>query len=153
MTDEPMTATRAWAASQIRQAKAAQGFTWNDLADAIGRSVIWTTSALLGQQSLQSEQAAKIIELLGLGEDVKVALLLPAMRGAQAVDRTEPLVYRLHEIVQVYGQTISELVAENFGDGIMSAIDFELDFARVPDPKGDRVVLTLNGKFLPYRVW
>ena len=82
-----------------------------------------------------------------------LALQLPPDRTAQAVDLSDPLVYRLTEMVQVYGATIRELVAEEFGDGIVSAIDFELDVARVADPKGDRAVLTMNGKFLPYRVW
>jgi cyanate lyase len=81
------------------------------------------------------------------------ALTLPPVRGSAAVDATEPVVYRLREAVQVYGATISELIREEFGDGIMSAIDLELSVERVPDPKGDRVKLTLNGKFLPYRVW
>lgn len=127
--------------------------TWSDLAGVLDRSLVWTTSALLGQQPLTRQQAEAVGGLLDLDGEVVDALTLPPVRGEDAVDVSEPVVYRLHEIVQVYGRAISELVAEEFGDGIMSAIDFELDFVRRPDPKGDRVVLTMNGKFLPYRVW
>lgn len=92
-------------------------------------------------------------EVLGLDGSVVEALTLPPVRGQAAVDTSEPLVYRLQEVVQVYGRTISELVREEFGDGIVSAIDFEMALERVADPKGDRVRITLNGKFLPYRTW
>lgn len=145
--------SRAWAAAEIRRARTAKSVSWAELADVTGRSVVWTTSALLGQQPVDAEMAEKVAAKLGLGPDVAAALTLPPVRGATAVDRTEPVVYRLEEVVQVYGSAISELIAEEFGDGIMSAIDFELEFERRADPKGDRVVLTLNGKFLPYRVW
>jgi cyanate lyase len=147
------TLTRAWAADQIRGARASTGSSWARLAEVAGRSLVWTTSALLGQQVVDADTATRVVEELGLGDDVAVALQLPPVRRAGVVDRTEPVVYRLEEMVQVYGSALAELIAEEFGDGIMSAIDFELDFARAADPKGDRVVLTLNGKFLPYRVW
>jgi cyanate lyase len=127
--------------------------SWAQLAEVTGRSLVWTTSALLGQQPVDQEIAMRVAGVLGLSDDVVAALQLPPVRGAAAVDRTEPVAYRLEEVVQVYGSALSELIAEEFGDGIMSAIDFELDFSRTADPKGDRVVLTLNGKFLPYRVW
>ncbi len=115
--------------------------------------MVWTTSALLGQQRLGRDQAELVAKELSLGPEVVEGLCLPPVRGAAAVDRSEPVVYRLEEVVQVYGSAVAELVAEEFGDGIMSAIDFEMDLRREPDPKGDRVVLTLSGKFLPYRVW
>jgi cyanate lyase len=150
---EPPTMSRGWAAAQITEAKAAAGVTWSQLAEVTGRSLVWTTSALLGQQPVEREIAERVARKLALGEDVVAALQLPPVRGASAVDRTEPVVYRLEEVVQVYGPALSRLIAEEFGDGIMSAIDFELGFERLADPKGDRVVLTLNGKFLPYRVW
>jgi cyanate lyase len=147
------TMSRSWAAWRVRRAKTVAGISWTELAEIAGRSLMWTTSALLGQQPVDHETATRIAEKLDLGEDVVEALQLPPIRGTDAVDRSEPVVYRLEEMVQVYGAALCELIREEFGDGIMSAIDFELGFERVADPKGDRVVLTLNGKFLPYRVW
>ena len=127
--------------------------TWGQVAEALGRSLVWSTSAVLGQQPLTDEQASALGKLLELDDSVVDAFAKPPVRGRAAVDPTEPVVYRLEEAVQVYGTAISELIREEFGDGIMSAIDFELDMVRREDPKGDRVVLTFNGKFLPYRVW
>ncbi|KAA1031041.1 cyanase [Pseudonocardia sp. EV170527-09] len=144
---------RLSAARVVLARKKKLGLTWDKIAEALGRSLEWSTSALLGQQTLTREQAEAAGSLLDLDDDVVDALTLPPERGAAAVDLTDPLVYRLSEMVQVYGTTISELVREEFGDGIVSAIDFELDLQRVADPKGDRAVITLNGKFLPYRVW
>lgn len=149
----PQTLTRLQAGTLAVAAKRASGTTWAQVADALESSVVWSTSAVLGQQTLTPAQARTIASLLDLPSEVELALQLPPDRTAQAVDLSDPLVYRLTEMVQVYGATIRELVAEEFGDGIVSAIDFELDVARVPDPKGDRAVLTMNGKFLPYRVW
>jgi cyanate lyase len=154
MTSEPTVPPgRLEARAAVLAAKRATATTWAELAAALDRSVVWTTSALLGQQPLDATQAETAGRLLGLDDAVITALMLPPVRGAAAVDLTEPLAYRLSEMVQVYGAAITELVTEEFGDGIMSAIDFEVAFARVADPKGDRVVVTLNGKFLPYRGW
>ncbi len=153
MTSTPVSGTRLWAGAQVAAAKARSGVTWADIAQAVGRSLVWSTSAVLGQQPLDADQASAIGGLLSLDDDVVAALQLPPDRGAGALDRSQPAVYRLEEAVQVYGAAVAALMAEEFGDGIMSAIDFELDFARVANPKGDRVVLTFNGKFLPYRVW
>lgn len=151
MTDQPL--TRLQAGTLAVAAKRASGTTWAQVAEVVGRSVVWSTSAVLGQQTMTAEQARAVAGLLDLPAVVELALLLPPDRTAAAVDLTDPLVYRLTEMVQVYGATIRELVGEEFGDGIVSAIDFELDLARVADPKGDRAVLTMNGKFLSYRVW
>jgi cyanate lyase len=145
--------TRLEAGTLVAAAKRVSGLSWEDIAAKLGRGVLWTTSALLGQQPLDAEQAGTVGELLDLPAEVVTALQLPPDRTTAAVDLTDPLVYRLHEMVQVYGASIREVVAEEFGDGIVSAIDFEVDVARVADPKGDRAVITLNGKFLPYRVW
>jgi cyanate lyase len=144
---------RKQATSEVLAAKRRLGVRWAVLAEALGRSTEWTTSALLGQQTLSREDAEKVGAALDLDTDTVGALTLPPERGAGVVDTSDPLVYRLQEMVQVYGATIAELVHEEFGDGIVSAIDFELGIQRVADPKGDRVVITLNGKFLPYRVW
>ncbi len=145
--------TRQWAAQAVLAAKRAKQVTWDDLAAAAGRSTVWTTSALLGQQALSAGEAAAVGEVLDLDQEVIAAFGLPPVRGAAETDLTEPVTYRLAEIVQVYGPALQQLIAERFGDGIMSAIDFELDLDRIEDPKGDRVKVTLNGKFLPYRVW
>ncbi|MGD9528086.1 cyanase [Pseudonocardia sp.] len=147
------TLSRAHAADAVLAAKRRSGLRWADLGAAIGMSTEWTTTALLGQHTLTPAQAATLGETLGLDGGVVEALLLPPVRGAAAVDTSEPIVYRLQEMVQVYGRAIAELVREEFGDGIISAIDFEMDLSRVADPKGDRVRLVLNGKFLPYRTW
>ncbi|ANY08182.1 cyanase [Pseudonocardia sp. HH130630-07] len=145
--------TRLDARHEVLAAKKRLGLSWATVAGTLGRSVEWSTSALLGQQTLTEKQAVAAGELLELKPETVLALQLPPVRGSAAVDTTDPLVYRLAEVVQVYGATISELVREEFGDGIVSAIDFELDLKRVADPKGDRAVITLNGKFLPYRTW
>jgi cyanate lyase len=150
MTD---TFDRLEAGREIVRAKEAKGLSWAQLAESLGRSLVWTTSALLGQQPLDADQARSIGSMLGLDDDTVEALTLPPVRGDAALDPTEPVTYRLQEALQVYGTSIHELIREEFGDGIMSAIDFTLDFERVEDPKGDRVKLTFNGKFLPYKVW
>jgi len=146
--------TRDEATAAVRAAKEDSGLSWAALAEAVGRSPVWTTSALLGQAAMGPEEARRAAEALGLDPEVERALTRPPMKGSLETSvPVDPLVYRFHEIVQVYGTTIKELIHEEFGDGIMSAIDFEMTIARKPDPKGDRVVVTLDGKFLPYRVW
>lgn len=144
---------RKQSAAAALAAKRRSSVKWADLGKAIGMSTEWTTAAVLGQHPLTAEQAAALGSALDLDDAVVEALTLPAVRGKDVVDTSEPLVYRLQEMVQVYGNAITELVREEFGDGIVSAIDFEMDLERVPDPKGDRVRITLNGKFLPYRSW
>jgi cyanate lyase len=146
--------TRDEATAAIMQAKLGTGLTWRELAQAVGRSPVWTTAALMGQAAMGHEEAEAATEALGLGPDVAAALTRPPSKGA--LDQTvpvDPLIYRFHEITQVYGPTLKELIHEEFGDGIMSAVDFEMRVERRPDPKGDRVVVTMDGKFLPYRVW
>jgi cyanate lyase len=144
---------RRQAAVDVLAAKRRLGLRWAELGQVLGRSTEWTTSALLGQQAMSRDDAEKIGTALELEASTVDALTLPPERGAGVVDTTDPLIYRLQEMVQVYGTTIAELVHEEFGDGIVSAIDFELGIGRVADPKGDRVKITPNGKFLPYRVW
>jgi cyanate lyase len=144
---------RREAAAAALAAKHRLQVSWTTIAKTLDRSLVWSTSAVLGQQPLDAEQAHALGQLLHLDDDVIDALQLPAVRGADMVDATEPVVYRLQEMVQVYGSTLAELIREEFGDGIMSAIDFELSFERREDPDGDRVRLVLDGKFLPYRVF
>ena len=154
MTIVPLpTLGRREAASAALAAKHRLGVPWQKIAETLDRSLVWSTSAVLGQQPLNAEQARALGRLLQLDDAVVDALQLPPVRGADMVDATEPVVYRLREVVQVYGSTLAELIREEFGDGIMSAIDFELSFERREDPKGDRVRLVLDGKFLPYRVF
>ena len=144
---------RLQAATAVLAAKARTGVTWAELGKRIEHAPEWTAAALLGQHPLSGEQAVAIGAALELDEAAVAALSLPPVRSADVVDTSDPLVYRLQEMVQVYGRAISELIREEFGDGIMSAIDFTMALERVPDPHGDRVQITLNGKFLPYRTW
>lgn len=144
--------TKQEAAAAVRSAKAEFGITWAQLAEAVGRPVAWTTSALLGQQPMSESEAEAAANLLDLGSEVVAALKLQPTRGAlDDVVPTDPTIYRFYEIVQVYGPTLKELIHEEFGDGIMSAINFRFDVRRAADPAGDRVVVTLDGKFLPYQ--
>ena len=144
---------RREAAFAALTAKHSLGVPWQKIAETLDRSVVWSTAAVLGQQPLNAEQARAVGQLLQLDDEVVDALQLPPLRGADMVDTTQPVVYRLREVVQVYGNTLAELIREEFGDGIMSAIDFELSVERREDPKGDRVRLVLDGKFLPYRAF
>lgn len=132
-------------------ARLAKGLSWQELADAIKKPVVWTTSALLGQQPIPAELGQILADLLGLDASVVPVLAAPPMRGAlPAAVPTDPTVYRLYEAVGVYGTALKELIHEQFGDGIMSAINFSVDIAKKPHPGGDRVVITFDGKFLPY---
>jgi cyanate lyase len=146
--------TRVELTEKIVLTKLAKKITWTELAAAMGRSEVWTTSALLGQQALGADEAAKAGALLDLSSDEVTLLQVPPSKGSLGTAlSTDPLIYRFHEIVQVYGTTLKELIHEKFGDGIMSAIDFEMYLEKIPDPKGDRVKVTMNGKFLAYRKW
>jgi cyanate lyase len=144
--------TKKEAAEAVRAAKARLGVTWAQLAEAVDRPLAWTTSALLGQQPMTAAQAEAAGSLLDLDEDARLALQLqPTRGGLEAAVPVDPTIYRFYEVLQVYGPTLKELIHEQCGDGIMSAINFRLDVKRVPDPAGDRVVVTLDGKFLPYQ--
>jgi cyanate lyase len=146
--------TRNECTEAVRSARLARGLAWQQIADAIGRHVVWTTAALLGQAAMDEEEASKAAELLGLGPGVVAALRQCPMKGSlEPVLPTDPLIYRFYEIMQVYGTTLKEVIHEQFGDGIMSAVDFTMDLERVADPKGDRVRVTMEGKFLPYKKW
>jgi cyanate lyase len=146
--------TRQQATERILEAKKTKNLTFEAIAKAVGKHKVWVTSALLGQAPMAKEEAARATEFLGLGADVAASLSEIPLKGS--LDSTvpvDPLIYRFHEITQVYGTTLKAIIHEMFGDGIMSAIDFELDVQRKEDPKGDRVVVTMNGKFLPYKKW
>ena len=146
--------TRHDATAAVLAAKEHLGLTWRAIAETVGRSTEWTTAALLGQAAMGPDEARRASQLLELDSEVEQTLQRsPAKGSLDAAVPVDPLIYRFYEIVQVYGTTLKELIHEEFGDGIMSAIDFELTIDRKADPKGDRVVVTLDGKFLPYRVW
>lgn len=141
----------------IMAAKFAKSASWADISEAAGMSEVFVVSACLGQNTLPAKAAAKVTEYLGLGnraKDVEIALQLPPKKAQEAeMVSKDPLIYRFHEITYVYGDTIKEIIHEKFGDGIMSAIDFDLKIEKVENPKGDRVKVTMTGKFLPYNQW
>ena len=134
-------------------AKKAKGLSWEGIADELGLGTVWVTSACLGMNSMPEDVADKVCKLFELPSEAKPALMeYPTKTWEKSVPQ-DPLVYRLYEIVGVYGDTLKEVIQEKFGDGIMSAIDFSMDVEKEENPKGDRVVLTMNGKFLPYKTW
>jgi cyanate lyase len=145
--------TRDELTRKILAVKRAKGLTWKTVVAEIGGgSAVYLTAALMGQMKLRPEQAERAAMLFELGEDEKRLLQEIPYRGSlPSIVPTDPLIYRFYELVQVYGTTWKELIKEEFGDGIMSAIDFDMTIERLPDPKGDRVKLTLSGKFLPYK--
>jgi len=137
---------------KIISAKVAKKLRWADLATHFGQSKEWTTAALLGQMTFNREQADTAQELFDLTDEEAAWLQIVPYKGSlSSAVPTDPLIYRWYEIVSVYGTTIKELIHEEFGDGIMSAIDFSMDIQREADPKGDRVQVVLSGKFLPYK--
>lgn len=137
---------------QVVLARLREGLTWQQLADAIGRPLMWTTAALLGQHPIPVEQAKVLAGKLKLDESVVPVLAAAPMRGGlPTAVPTDPTIYRFYEALQVYGGALKEVIAEQFGDGIMSAINFSLDVQKKPHPSGDRVVVTFDGKFLPYQ--
>jgi len=139
---------------KIIAAKVSKGITWQFVAEKIGQSKEWTTALCLGQMTASDEQARVLGEVFGLSEeDQKWLKVVPYKGSLPTAVPTDPLIYRWYEIVNVYGTTIKELIHEEFGDGIMSAIDFSMDITREPDPKGDRVNIMLSGKFLAYKTY
>jgi cyanate lyase len=139
---------------QIVAAKIQQGLTWSAVAAELGTSKEWATAACLGQMTMTAEQAKTAVHLFGLPREVAAVLRTPPNRGSlDTAVPSDPLIYRFYELVSVYGTTFGELIHEEFGDGIMSAIDFRMSLDREPDPAGDRVRVTMSGKFLPYRTY
>ena len=146
--------TREDVTDLIYSIKVQKGIKWADVAKKLGQSKEWVTAACLGQMTLTKDQADKVGKIFGLPDAaVKLLQVVPYKGSLPSAIPTDPLIYRLYEIVNVYGTTIKELIHEEFGDGIMSAIDFKMDIVREADPKGDRVVMTMNGKFLPYKTY
>src|ERR1700730_1796068 len=145
--------TRDELTRKVLSIKRVKGLSWKTVVAEIGGgSAVYLTAALMGQMKLRPEQAERAAKLFELGGDEKLLLQeIPHRGSSPTVVPTDPLIYRFYELVQVYGTTWKELIQEEFGDGIMSAIDFDMAIERQPDPKGDRVKLTLSGKFLPYK--
>jgi cyanate lyase len=140
---------------QVVVARLTKGLKWQELADAIDRPVVWTTAALLGQHPIPSALGKVLVGMLGLDESAVPVLAAPPIRGGLPTSSnggapTDPTIYRFYEALQVYGGAIKELIHEQFGDGIMSAINFSVDLQKKSHPSGDRVVVTFDGKFLAY---
>lgn len=134
--------------------KLQKNLQWADIAAVIGLSKEWTTAALLGQMTLTEAQARAVGALLDLPEAAITQLQIVPYKGSlPTAVPTDPLIYRFYELINVYGTTFKALIHEEFGDGIMSAIDFSMDITRQPDPKGDRVNIVMSGKFLPYKTY
>jgi cyanate lyase len=143
--------TRDEITALIAAARIEKGLSWQDLADAIDCPVVWSTAALLGQHPLPPDVAATVVELLELPPGSAAVLASVPMRGGPTpLPPTDPTMYRFYEALMVYGPALKELIHEQFGDGIMSAINFGMTFEKKSHPAGDRVVVTFDGKFLPY---
>ena len=140
--------------STLMAAKNAKGMSFADLEAALGLDEVWIASLFYGQATASKEEAEKLAELLSIAPAITAALQeFPTKGRLDPVIPTDPLIYRFYEIMQGYGMPLKDVIQEHFGDGIMSAIDFTLDVDKVEDPKGDRVKITMCGKFLPYKKW
>ncbi len=147
-----MITSRSQVTEMIVSTKIRKGIKWADVAPQVGLSKEWVTAACLGQMTLNKEQAQTVGKIFELSDEAVAWLQIVPYKGSlPTAVPTDPLIYRWYEVVSVYGTTIKELIHEEFGDGIMSAIDFSMDIKREADPKGDRVNVVLSGKFLPYK--
>ena len=138
---------------EIMIAKKKSGLTWEEIAEKTSLGSVFVTSACLGMNSLKKESAEKLCEVLDLSVDIAESLQEYPTKTWDQIVPTDPVIYRFYEAIGVYGATIKEIIGEKFGDGIMSAIDFSMDIDKEENPAGDRVVITMNGKFLPYKSW
>lgn len=146
--------TREEVTALILAAKLKKKLSWAQLAEVVGFSKEWSTAALLGQMTLTETQAKAVGEVLDLSDDAVALLQVVPYKGSlPTAVPTDPLIYRFYELINVYGTTFKELIHEEFGDGIMSAIDFKMDLKREPNDAGDRVSITMSGKFLPYKTY
>jgi cyanate lyase len=137
---------------KIRAAKKQKGWSWAEVAERLGHAPVWTCAACLGQMSMLPETAEKAGVLFDLsGDEIQLLQEVPYRGSLPTQVPTDPVIYRFYELLQVYGTTWKELIHEEFGDGIMSAIDFDMALERQPDQKGDRVLFSMSGKFLPYK--
>ena len=149
-----MITSRTQVTDMIQSAKILKGIKWSQIAEVVGQSKEWSTAACLGQMAMTKQQAEAVGELLELSDEAIAWLQIVPYKGSlPSAVPTDPLIYRWYELVNVYGTTLKELIHEEFGDGIMSAIDFSMDLQRENDPKGDRVSVVMSGKFLPYKMY
>ncbi|EFF74013.1 cyanase [Achromobacter piechaudii ATCC 43553] len=150
----PIMMSRAEVTELVVTRKLHKKLSWTAIAEAVGQSKEWTTAALLGQMTMTEDQARAAARILDLPEDAVVQLQVVPYKGSLPTSvPTDPLIYRFYELINVYGTTFKALINEEFGDGIMSAIDFKMDLSREADPKGDRVQIVMSGKFLPYKTY
>ena len=138
----------------LLKAKKEKGLTFADIGNLLGLDEVWVASIFYGQSTASDEESDQLLTTLGLGTELKEILTTPPVKGSlDPVIPTDPLIYRFYEIMQVYGMPMKDVIQEKFGDGIMSAIDFTINVDKVEDPKGDRVKVSMCGKFLPYKKW
>ena len=138
----------------LLKAKKEKGLTFADIGNLLGLDEVWVASLFYGQSTASDEESDQLLTTLGLGTELKEILTTPPLKGSlDPVIPTDPLIYRFYEIMQVYGMPMKDVIQEKFGDGIMSAIDFTINVDKVEDPKGDRVKVSMCGKFLPYKKW
>ena len=147
------TLTREDVTAQILTAKRQAGLTWEGIAETIGMSPVWTHSAAMGMNAMPADKAAALVTTLGLPQEAALILQESPTKVWEQTVPTDPCIYRFYEIVGVYGPTLKALIHEKFGDGIMSAIDFDMNVTRVEHPKGDRVKVEMSGKYLSYNAW
>jgi len=139
---------------KIVATKVSKGLKWAEVAQRVGQSKEWVTAACLGQMTLSPDQAAIVAEIFGLSAaEARWLTVVPYKGSLPTAVPTDPLIYRFYELVNVYGTTFKELIHEEFGDGIMSAIDFKMELTREADSKGDRVRIVMSGKYLPYKTY
>ena len=147
------TLTKDDVAAMILSAKKSAGLSWEEIAEKLEMSPVWTHAACTGMAAMLEDKAEIAASMFNLPEGSVAVLAEPPEKVWSRDIPTDPCIYRLYEIAGVYGKSVKDLIHEKFGDGIMSAIDFEMEVRRVPDPKGDRVKIEMSGKFLPYRTW
>ncbi|MFQ1700385.1 cyanase [Loktanella agnita] len=145
--------TREDVTAQILTAKRQAGLTWEGIAETIGMSPVWTHSAAMGMNAMPADKATALVTALGLPQEAALLLQESPTKVWEQTIPTDPCIYRFYEIVGVYGPTLKALIHEKFGDGIMSAIDFDMNVTRVENPKGDRVKVEMSGKYLAYNAW
>jgi cyanate lyase len=139
---------------KIISTKVSKGLKWSEIAKKVGLSKEWVTAGCLGQMTFDAPQADIVADIFGLtAEEKKWLMVVPFKGSLPTVVPTDPLIYRFYELVSVYGTTFKELIHEEFGDGIMSAIDFKMDMTRLADPNGDRVQIVMSGKYLAYKTY
>ena len=145
--------TKEQSTALIIEAMQSKSITFQQIAEHINRNVVWTASALFGQNSMDTAEAKSLVKFLGLPQDAEIALQKFPSKGSSVMPPTDPLIYRLYEVVLIYGESMKAVIHEKMGDGIMSAIDFTMNIEKLENPNGDRVKITMDGKFLPYKKW